>query len=227
MVAVLALPGCEQLRHPTTAGGASAAPASSVMLDDQQHSRSLRRAMATHESTSAAPPSDAAPRAPHTFDQTSQYGTDSRVEGVEVFGSAAAPASPRTRNPSQGHSHDPRRHEGKIPDGTTPPVTHGAPPPTPSPPAPAVAFRGRESSGLQVNPKDASRAAKLRLSQARVAAKNGDLDVACRLAVEAYELAAAHGAASPDCSQMMVEAGQLLEAIGRRQTVVNEPTRFE
>ena len=69
--------------------------------------------------------------------------------------------------------------------------------------------------------------AKQMLKDARAAAKRGDTDEACREALAAYEAAAAHAATDDACSALAREAERMLAGMGRRQPVLDVPTRFE
>ena len=90
------------------------------------------------------------------------------------------------------------------------------------------AFPGRQPRRTAMTAVNALAAAKRLLNTARAAVGRGDVDAACRDALSAYEIIAAHEKANSECAKLMKDAERLLDAIGRRQLMIeNVPTRFE
>ena len=89
------------------------------------------------------------------------------------------------------------------------------------------AFPGRAARRPAQSAADAEAAAKRCVNLARAAVRRGDADTACREALAAYEIAAAHAEGNPECAALMQDAERLLDAVGRRQPVRDVPTQFE
>jgi hypothetical protein len=93
--------------------------------------------------------------------------------------------------------------------------------------APTPAFPGRPANRPTMTAAEAETSAKRMLNLARSAVRRGDADEACRQALAAYETAAAHAGTHDGCGDVARDAERLLAAVGRRQRVLDVPTRFE
>jgi len=88
-------------------------------------------------------------------------------------------------------------------------------------------LHGRKPARPKVSVSEAAASARRSLNSARSALKAGDMDQACRHALEAYETAGVYAATNSECGRVVRDAAKLLESAGRRNVIVDVPTRFE
>lgn len=86
---------------------------------------------------------------------------------------------------------------------------------------------GRQASDRPATPAAAAAAGRRQLQAAAAAAGRGDRTTACRLALEACSIVAAHAAADADCRQIAAEAERIVTRAGSRPARAVGPTRFE
>lgn len=131
----------------------------------------------------------------------------------------AGPAS----DSGQGQSGSETTQRPPSPAGSGP--DHRTPQPARQQSAPV--FPGRERGKQPETPAAAAAEGRRLVQRAAAAARGGDHQAACRLAVSACSAVAGHAESDPECRRVAAEAERVIEQCGGRAKGANVPTRFE